>query len=386
MGDTVGQTIVPHGQRSGRNGLTSYTLLSDVRTADFHYDLPPELIAQSPALARDQSRLLVVHRDSKSFEHRRFPDLLDYLRPGDLLVANDSKVLPARLRGVKLGTQGAIEILLVEENGPNDWWVLLRPGKRVRAGTLIQFNGPQGSPTNLRGRVLAKNDQGHCRLLFEGVRDFNALVESLGETPLPPYIERAQGPSETDRSRYQTVYARAPGSVAAPTAGLHFTPAILSRIEAQGVELRYVTLHVGLGTFAPVKAELLRDHVMHPERFEVSVETSTAVNSALENGRRVIAVGTTSVRVLESVALENRGRLVPGPGKTRLFLYPPAEFRVVSALLTNFHLPESTLLMLVSAFAAPGQKGGRELVLEAYGQAVKERYRFFSYGDAMLLL
>jgi S-adenosylmethionine:tRNA ribosyltransferase-isomerase len=357
-----------------------------VRTADFDYPLPPELIAQHPAPVRDQSRLLVLHRATGGVEHRRFRDLPGLLRAGDVLVFNDSKVVPARLRGVKAGSGGEIEILLLEENAPKDWWVMLRPGKRVRAGTEIHFPIPRAGLGPVSAVVREKNAEGHCRLEFHGVADLPALLAERGEVPLPPYIERTAGASQPqDRERYQTVYARVAGSVAAPTAGLHFTEALLAEIRALGVETHFVTLHVGLGTFAPVKAANVADHVMHEERFTLPAATADAVNRARQEGRRVIAVGTTSVRVLESVAAQHEGRLAATSGRTRIFIHPPFRFRVVDALLTNFHLPQSTLLMLVSAFAAPGVTRGREMVLSAYAEAVRERYRFFSYGDAMFI-
>lgn len=359
--------------------------------ADFHYELPPELIAQTPASRREGSRLLVLHRADGRIEHRRFLDLPAYLRRGDLLVLNDSRVIPARLRGFKPRSGGEIEVLLVEENAVNDWWAMLRPGKRVRAGTKIEFvrvveGAKLGANGELRATVLAKNAAGHCRLRFDGPADVREVLDSFGEVPLPPYIERFGPPSAEDRERYQTVFAGPPGSVAAPTAGLHFTPELLAQVAAEGVEVRFVTLHVGLGTFAPVKTDRLEDHVMHEEVFELPAATAVAVNAAKREGRRVIAVGTTSVRVLESAAAQSPGSLHAVHDRTRLFLRPPQTFRVVDALLTNFHLPESTLLMLVSAFAAPGETRGRDLVLAAYAEAVRERYRFFSYGDAMLLL
>lgn len=401
-----------------------------VRTADFHFDLPPGLIAQHPAPRRDGSRLLVFHRPDGSLEHRQFPDLIEYLRPGDVLVLNDSRVLPARLRGTKPGSGGAVELLLVRENSPNDWWVMLRPGKRVRAGTRIRLVPAPGgeSPAPLEAEVREKNAEGHCRVQFLGVPALRDVLEAFGEVPLPPYIERAGPPGAPDRERYQTVFAHPPGSVAAPTAGLHFTSELLERIRVLGVEVAFVTLHVGLGTFAPVKAGRVEDHVMHEESYELPPATAARVNAAKAAGRRVVAVGTTTVRVLESCALpetEERGlqsvrgadagpasapasasagatslraeapapgrfmatgQVRPGRGNTRIFIHPPRAFAIVDALLTNFHLPESTLLMLVSAFAAPGDIRGRETVLAAYAKAVRAGYRFFSYGDAMLLL
>ncbi len=356
-----------------------------MRTSDFHYDLPPELIAQEPAPRRDAARLLVLHRAEDRIEHRHFPDLLEYLRPGDVLVLNDSRVIPARLRGFKPASGGEIEVLLCEAVSADTWWVLLRPGKRVRPGTRLAFRPVRpGIATALTATIETKNAEGLYRLRFAGA-PLQEVLEDFGEVPLPPYIARPGAPRPEDRERYQTVYARAPGSVAAPTAGLHFTPVLLDRIRALGVEVRQVTLHVGLGTFAPVKAARVEDHVMHEEWFELPEPTAAAVNTARAEGRRVLAVGTTSVRVLESAATE-AGTVTPGCHRTRLFVYPPYRFRVVDALITNFHLPGSTLLMLVSAFAAPGEARGRELILRAYAEAVRARYRFYSYGDAMLLL
>ncbi len=357
-----------------------------MRTADFDFQLPPELIAQTPAATRDASRLLVLHRAENRIEHRKFRDVLEYFRKGDVLVLNNSRVVPARLRGKNAETSGKVELLLLEENAVNDWWVLLRPGKRARAGTQIILSS-KGQPTEIRATVVETNDEGHRRLQFSGTDNILKTLDALGEIPLPPYIHRkGTGAVTEDRERYQTVFAQPTGSVAAPTAGLHFTESLLGEIRALGVEIHFVTLHVGLGTFAPVKAETLDAHVMHEERFEVSEETATAINDARREGRRVIAVGTTSVRVLESVASEHAGKIIAGRGRTRIFIYPPHDFKIVDALLTNFHFPCSTLLMLVSAFAAPGGIQGRELILSAYQEAIRERYRFFSYGDAMLIL
>ncbi len=358
-----------------------------MRTDEFDYPLPPELIAQSPAPKRDQSRLLVLPRLSGQIAHRRFPDLLEYLRPGDVMVMNNSRVFPARLRGRKADSGGNIEVLLLEECAVNDWWVMLRPGKRVRIGTGIIFEKAPALSVSLRAVVGEKNNEGHCRLQFSGVGNIVDVLDTIGEIPLPPYITRTGNASTIDdRERYQTVYAQSSGSVAAPTAGLHFTPALLEQIRALGVHLHWVTLHVGLGTFAPVKAETLGQHIMHEERFSIGPDTAEAIMAAKREHRRVIAVGTTTVRVLESVAASNNSQIVAMTGRTRIFIYPPYVFKVVDALLTNFHLPKSTLLMLASAFAAPGEMRGRELMLSAYAEAVRERYRFFSYGDAMLLL
>lgn len=358
-----------------------------MRTADFDFELPPELIAQEPVARREESRMLVLRRDSGRVEHRRFADLGEFLRFGDVLVLNNSKVIPARLRGVNARTGGQFELLLLEENRLNDWWAMMRPGKRARVGTRIDIRGAGGSATPIHAVVEEINAEGHRRLRFAGVNNILDALDTHGEMPLPPYISRKEaGGSPPDRLRYQTVYAGPAGSVAAPTAGLHFTEPVLDELRSRGVEVCFLTLHVGLGTFAPVKADALAEHVMHEERYEVSEETARRVNAAKDSGRRVIAVGTTSVRVLESVAAAHHGRLAAGAGRTRIFIHPPAEFRIVEALLTNFHLPRSTLLMLVSAFAAPKEKRGRDLVLSAYAEAIRERYRFFSYGDAMLIL
>ena len=384
-----------------------------MRTSDFHYDLPPGLVAQHPATRRDASRLLVLRRTDGGLEHRRFGELPEYLSSGDVLVLNNSRVIPARLRGVKPASGGEVEVLLVEENGPNDWWTMLRPGKRVRPGTRIRFLAGRGChrpqttdhgtgaadalESGLTAVVQAKSETGLYRLRFEGSAEVGEVLDRFGEVPLPPYLGRDSPPPVEDRERYQTVFAGAPGSVAAPTAGLHFTAAVLDRIRGLGVEVCFVTLHVGPGTFAPVKAHRIEDHVMHAEAYELPAVTLAAVRRAKAEGRRVIAVGTTSVRVLETVAgqggLAASGGGQGSPrdaggwrGRTRLFVRPPAQVRVVDALLTNFHLPESTLLMLVCAFAAPGALSGRDLVLRAYAEAIRERYRFFSYGDAMLIL
>ena len=376
-----------------------------MRTVDFKFDLPPELVAQFPTPERDASRLLVFRRESVQLEHRKFRDLRELMRPGDVMVLNDSRVVPARLRGRSESTGGAIEVLLVGECATNDWWTMMRPGKRGRVGTRIRFApkpsatdaciganpkmDPSGAgmPAELHAMVTATNSDGHRRVRFEGTTDILKALDVFGEVPLPPYITRdVSASTAADKERYQTVYARADGSIAAPTAGLHFTNALLAELCASGVRVCYITLHVGLGTFAPVKSATLEAHVMHEERYEVSKDTADEVNAAKSDGRRVLAVGTTSLRVLESVAAAHNGMLVAGQGSTRIFVHPPFNFQVVNALLTNFHLPCSTLLMLVSAFAAPGKVQGREHVLSAYAEAIARRYRFFSYGDAMLLL
>lgn len=361
-----------------------------MRTADFDFELPPELIAQTPAHKRDESRLLVLHRDSGAIEHCGFRDLVKLLRAGDLLVLNNSRVIPARLRGRNAKSGGEFELLLLQENSLNDWWAMLRPGKRARIGTQIILTH-EGKATDIRATVLATNDEGHRRLQFSGTKNIFSELDLMGEIPLPPYIQREPGTPNSDRARldrerYQTVFAQPAGSVAAPTAGLHFTEALLDEIRACRVEVRFVTLHVGLGTFAPVKTETIAAHTMHEERYELSQETAEAINAAKREGRRVIAVGTTTVRVLESVAEKQKGTLIAGRGETRIFIYPPRDFKIVDALLTNFHLPCSTLVMLVSALASPGEMRGREMVLAAYAEAIRERYRFFSYGDAMLIL
>ncbi len=357
-----------------------------MRTADFHYELPPELIAQQPAAQRDRSRLLVLRRDTGKIEHRRFSDLPDYLRPDDVLVLNNSRVIPARLHGQNSRTGGKFEIMLLEENATNDWWAMMRPGKRANVGTRIQLLDKSGAPAKISTTVVEANSEGHRRLKFSGAENLLDALDVLGEVPLPPYIER-HGERAEDRERYQTVFAQPAGSVAAPTAGLHFTSEILEKIRALGVKTFFVTLHVGAGTFLPVKTKNVAEHKMHAERFEIGEETVSAVNEAKKNGHRVIAIGTTATRALETVARLNAGKLNFHAGKTDIFLFPPAQFQIVDALLTNFHLPESTLLMLVSAFAAPGETlRGRDLVLSAYAEAIRERYRFFSYGDAMLIL
>ena len=357
-----------------------------MRTDDFRFDLPPGLIAQQPAANRDGSRLLVLSRKTGKIEHKLFLDLPELLLPGDVLVLNDSRVIPARLHGKNQDTGGQFEILLLEENAVNDWWAMMRPGKRAKPGTRIQLLDKTRSPTNFFAEVIDFNAEGHRRLRFSGTDNIFNELDSLGEMPLPPYIER-HGEIAADKERYQTVFSKPAGSVAAPTAGLHFTPELLEKIRALGVTICFVTLHVGAGTFLPVKVENIADHKMHAERFAIGADTVSAVNEAKKSGRRVIAVGTTATRTLESVARLNAGKLNIHAGKTDIFLFPPAEFQLVDVLLTNFHLPESTLLMLVSAFAAPGEKiRGRELILSAYAEAVRERYRFFSYGDAMLIL
>ena len=358
-----------------------------MQTSDFDYELAQERIAQHPTPERDQGRLLVLHRVENKIEHRQFRDLGHHLQAGDVLVLNDSRVIPARLRGANQKTQGQFEVLLIEETACNDWWVMMRPGRRARVGTEIAFKDLAGKLTDIRAQVLATNQEGHRRLRFSGTADISKELTRLGEVPLPPYIERegAEGRDE-DRRRYQTVFATHNGSVAAPTAGLHFTTELLEQIRSSGVRVCFVTLHIGLGTFAPVKSENIADHVMHAEHYRLSEETVRTINEAKAGGGRVFAVGTTAVRVLESVAKQHPGRLVAKSGTTRIFIYPPFDFKVVDALVTNFHLPRSTLLMLVSAFAAPNHTRGRDMILSAYAEAMRLGYRFYSYGDAMLLL
>lgn len=343
-----------------------------MKTVDFSYTLPSELIAQYPAKRRDESRLMVLHRQGKWVEHRQFQDVVHYLREGDCLVINETRVIPARLRGRRKDTGGKVEVLLLQRVKGNTWEVLVRPGRRAQPGVHIHF-GDDG----LVGEVIEKGQDG-CQLVrFKCESDFDLLLERLGEVPLPPYIRRP--PVSEDRWAYQTVYARTPGAVAAPTAGLHFTPELLRRIEDQGVEIVPVLLHVGWGTFRPVSVSSPREHRMEEEYYRVGPDAAQRINSVREKGGRVVAVGTTVVRTLETVVDSNR-RVHPGEGWTDKFIYPPYEFKAVDVLITNFHLPRSTLLMLVCAFA------GRDFVLEAYQEAVKQKYRFYSYGDAMLIL
>src|ERR1017187_5888372 len=295
--------------------LGSSPMPSGLRNTDFDIEIPPGLIAARPAAAPDQSRLLVAHRDSQTIEHGQFPDLLDHLRAGDVLVLNDSRVIPARLRGRNPQTGGHFEILLLEETGTNVWWAMLRPGRRARLGTRIEILDPRQWPAGIAATVEEINPAGHRRLRFSEVNNIFTELDALGEVPLPPYIER-DGTEPEDRERYQTVYARAPGSVAAPTAGLHFTEALLEKIRARGVKICFVTLHVGAGTFAPVKAEFLAEHRMHEERFEISEETARVIREGKERGARVVAAGTTTLRVLESAAAAGSGRLAAGRGRT----------------------------------------------------------------------
>lgn len=340
-----------------------------MKKSDFYFDLPAELIAQTPIERRDASRLLVLDKDSGAWEHRHFFDLPKYLRPGDCLILNNSRVLPARLLGQRLPGGGACEVLLLIDRGDKTWECLVRPGKHLREGARLSFGGGE-----LLAEVTSVLDGGNrlVRFNYEGV--FLEVLDRLGKMPLPPYIrEELQ-----DRERYQTVYSKVVGSAAAPTAGLHFTEALLQKVQNMGVKVGYVTLHVGLGTFRPVKEDNITDHMMHSEYCVIPQETADLINETKRNGGRIICVGTTSCRTLETWAAED-GTMMANAGWTNIFIYPGYKFKVIDALITNFHLPESTLIMLVSALA------GRRNVLNAYKEAVRERYRFFSFGDAMFI-
>ncbi|HKD91562.1 MAG TPA: tRNA preQ1(34) S-adenosylmethionine ribosyltransferase-isomerase QueA [Terriglobales bacterium] len=368
--------------------------------SDFDYHLPPELIAQRPLADRAGARMLHLVRPSSDaselLEDRMFHDFCNLLRPSDLLVLNNTRVFPARLYGHRSGARshavsarnraardflkGQVEVLLTRQTSadPPTWQALVRPGRKIGLGEILYFSAGENQPTLLQAEVIARGDFGERTLRFDRTSDFFAAIERLGHVPLPPYIDRAD--ESSDRERYQTVFAREHGSVAAPTAGLHFTPEILARVEEHGVETAEITLHVGLGTFQPVHAETVEEHRIHPEWFHISPEAAAAINRAQTEQRRVVAVGTTSVRTLEYVALHaKRGELQPQTGEADLFIYPGFQFRTVGAMLTNFHLPQSTLLMLVSAFA------GRERALRSYEYAVRQRYRFYSYGDCMFI-
>lgn len=340
-----------------------------MRTKDFYFDLPEELIAQTPIEKRDASRLLVLNKESGAFEHKHFFDLPSYLRSGDCLILNNSRVLPARLLGHRLPGGGACEVLLLIDRGDNVWECLVRPGKKMRTGARVSFGNGE-----LVGEVVEELPGGNrlVKFSYEGI--FLEVLDRLGKMPLPPYIKAEL----QDRERYQTVYSKVNGSAAAPTAGLHFTPELLSQLESMGVRLGYVTLHVGLGTFRPVKEDEITAHEMHSEYCIIPQETADLINETKRNGGRVICVGTTSCRTIESWAAED-GTIQASAGWTNIFIYPGYRFKVLDALVTNFHLPESTLIMLVSALA------GREETLAAYEEAVKERYRFFSFGDAMFI-
>lgn len=356
--------------------------LSGLRVADFDYELPEELIAQTPPQVRGASRMLVMKRDSGAVRDASFAEFAELLRAGDLLVLNDSRVIPARLFARRTLVRererptGQIEVMLTEELEPFKWRALVRPGRKVANGERLVFPHATGEIL-LEAEVEERGEFGERVLQFSPVADFFGTVERIGHMPLPPYIHRAD--VSTDRERYQTVFAEERGSVAAPTAGLHFTPEILGAIKERGVEIARVTLHVGLGTFAPLRVENVDEVRLHEERYSISEQTAHAVNAALKEGRRVIAVGTTVVRTLEHCAQIGVGQVTAHAGKTSIFIAPGHEFKVVSGLLTNFHLPQSSLLMLVSAFA------GREKILAAYKHAVQERYKFFSYGDCMFI-
>jgi S-adenosylmethionine:tRNA ribosyltransferase-isomerase len=361
-----------------------------VRLSDFNYSLPEELISQEALPDRAASRLLYLSRNSAKLQDLMFRSLPELLRSDDLVVFNNTRVFPARLYGRRGGVraqpvsphnpaskgflQGQVEVLLTRQVSaqPNEWECLVRPGRRIGVGEHLCF----GDGGELQAEVIARGSFGERRIRFAPVSDFMALIENLGHVPLPPYITRSDRPA--DRERYQTVYARERGSVAAPTAGLHFTPEILGRLRERGIETTEITLHVGLGTFQPVREDVVERHKLHKEHFSISEQAAASINAALESHRRIVAIGTTSVRTLEHAARET-GRVQAGPGEADIFIYPGFQFRVVGALLTNFHLPQSTLLMLVSAFA------GREFVLNAYRHAVEEKYRFYSYGDCMFV-
>ena len=336
---------------------------------DYDYDLPEELIAKDPLEDRSSSRLMVLDRQTGDVEHRHFTDILEYLHPGDCLVINNTKVIPARLFGVKEDTQAKIEVLLLKRKENDIWETLVKPGKKAKPGTKLVFGDGL-----LTAEVVDVVEEGNRLIQFHYDGIFEEILDQLGQMPLPPYITHQL----KDKNRYQTVYAKYDGSAAAPTAGLHFTKELLQKVKDMGVDIAEVTLHVGLGTFRPVKVENVLDHHMHSEFYMVSQEAADKINRAKESGHRVIAVGTTSTRTLEAAADEN-GRLHETSGWTEIFIYPGYQFKVIDALITNFHLPQSTLVMLVSALA------GREHVLHAYETAVKERYRFFSFGDAMLI-
>ena len=340
-----------------------------MKTSDFYYELPEQLIAQHPAEPRDSSRLLVIDRKTGAWEDKVFTDVLDYLRAGDVLVVNNTKVIPARLIGHRKGFTGEVEFLLLRRIDYTHWRCIVRPGKKLNVGAEVVFSD------QLSARVTERGEEGErvVEFIFDGV--FEDILSKVGAMPLPPYIKEKL----TDNSKYQTVYSKIDGSAAAPTAGLHFTEALLERIRAKGVKIVEILLHVGLSTFRPVKAENIEDHKMHNEYYEISAAAAAEINAAKAEGRRVISVGTTSVRTLESAA-DKVGHVVAGSGNTEIFIYPPYEFKIVDALITNFHLPESTLLMLVSAFM------GREKILAAYKHAVDSKYRFFSFGDACLIV
>lgn len=341
-----------------------------MKTSDFYYDLPKELIAQDPLEDRSSSRLMVLHRKSGRLEHRHFSDIIEYLKPGDCLVRNNTKVIPARLYGVREDTGAQIELLLLKRRENDIWETLVKPGKKARTGARLTFG--EGK---LRGEIVDVLEDGNRLIQFHYEGIFEEILDELGQMPLPPYITHKL----QDKNRYQTVYAKYEGSAAAPTAGLHFTEDLFQRLEEKGILVANVTLHVGLGTFRPVKVEDVTEHHMHSEFYHVATEEAEKINEAKKNGGRIVCVGTTSCRTIES-ATDESGILKPGSADTEIFIYPGYQFRIMDVLITNFHLPESTLLMLVSALA------GKETVMKAYEEAVKERYRFFSFGDAMIIL
>lgn len=350
-----------------------------MRTDLFDYELPPDLIAQEPAPVRDEARLLVVHRDTGRMEHRQIHHLPEYLNPTDALVLNDTRVIPARLLGVKGGSGGRVELLLLEASHDHEWEVLMRCSRRPPVDSRLYFGGGR-----LQAVVLAYGEQGHARVRLESADSIGIddLLEDIGVPPLPPYITRKEVTPErqaSDRERYQTIYAREPGAVAAPTAGLHFTPDLLARIDAAGVARVAVTLHVGIGTFRPVSTDSVEAHVMEEERYQLTDAAAQVLRATRARGGRIVAVGSTTVRTLETIVQE-KDDLIAAEGRSSIFIYPPYTFRAVDVMMTNFHLPRSTLLMMVCAL------GGRELMMEAYRVAVQERYRFYSYGDAMLIL
>jgi S-adenosylmethionine:tRNA ribosyltransferase-isomerase len=363
-----------------------------LRVSDFNFDLPEELIAQSPPAIRGSSRMLVFDRATGAYQDNFFRNLPKILRPGDLLILNDSRVIPARLYATRAGlhTQhnspdptGRIEVLLTQQVAENDWTALVRPSRKIQPGERLFFHAPNESEPLLEAEILTAGEFGERTLRFSPTSDFYAILNKIGHMPLPPYIHRDDNPE--DRDRYQTVFSHQPGSAAAPTAGLHFTPEILAQLKQNGVQIETITLHVGLGTFRPVRAENLEDIHLHAEHYTLPEVTAKAINTALQAGNRIIAAGTTTTRTLEHCAeIAHGGSLIAHSGQTSIFLSPGHRFQVVSGLLTNFHLPKSTLLMLVSAFA--GAEWGREKVLTAYAHAVEQEYRFFSYGDCMLLL
>lgn len=366
-----------------------------MKTEDFDYNLPEELIAQTPLKKRSDSRLLALDRKTKTYEDKHFTDILDYLKPGDALVVNETKVVPARIIGTKEETHGVVELLLLKQLEGDEWECLARPQKRLHKGTRVFFGAESKEKPEDTAKLIATVtevlEEGitHVKFTYNGI--FNEILDQLGTMPLPPYIHEQL----TDQSRYQTVYAKNPGSAAAPTAGLHFTPELLKKVEEKGIKIIKITLHVGLGTFRPVNVEDVKNHKMHTEEYFVSKESADEINSVKRNGGRIFAVGTTTVRTLESVA-KKYGEIKPDHDETSIFIYPSFEFKVVDALITNFHLPKSTLIMLVSAFCTPSSKenndsddwdkSGRDLIIKAYNHAVSEKYRFFSFGDAMLII